>query len=299
MLACAPADPSAPDAERLPQKIPAQNGQAEKPPVESSPVKKAGADITYIGNEGVLIVCAGRKILIDSLYREGLPGYVAIPPERQELMETGKPPFDDIDLVLTTHIHADHFDPQAVGRYLTNNPQARFISTRQVVDSLRDNFASFDAIEERVRGRTPSEGLKLQISMPSIRVVLMNMHHGRDSSVENLGFLIKVEDMTFLHVGDTQSTQSDYAQYDLPSEKIDVAFLPFYQLVFDVWRKTVEETIGARRMIAVHLPPPGVQAEYIENLGGRDKIIQQIKDDFPGTLVLDREMETVTVTASD
>jgi L-ascorbate metabolism protein UlaG (beta-lactamase superfamily) len=46
---------------------------------------EAGVQATYVGNEGFLISGNGRKILIDSLYREGVPGYVVIPEDQGPL----------------------------------------------------------------------------------------------------------------------------------------------------------------------------------------------------------------------
>ncbi|MFQ5700520.1 MAG: MBL fold metallo-hydrolase [Acidobacteriota bacterium] len=285
--ACSPAPPAG-EATSAPA--------VESDRAETTAGEAARADITYLGNEGFLIKAGGRKLLIDALYREGVPGYVVIPPERRELLEGAKPPFDDIDLVLTTHVHADHFDPQAVGLHLKNDPGCDFISTERVVARLRESFASFADIEDRVRAVTPPERRRVEVRLGGIRVEVLNLHHGRDTPVENLGFLIHVGGLTLLHVGDTQATGSDLAPYDLPSSKIDVAFLPFYHLVFDIWRDSVSAGIGARKIIVMHLPAPGVKTDYIEKLGGREKMIQQIKENFPNAIVPERQMQTMTVT---
>ena len=55
---------------------------------------------------------------------------------------------DNVDLILATHNHADHFDPIAVGRHLRANPEARFVSTKQAVKSLRDRVEDFEAIAD-------------------------------------------------------------------------------------------------------------------------------------------------------
>src|SRR5512147_2776523 len=64
----------------------------------SPPLLKANS-ITYVANSGFLIWAGEKKVLVDALFDNdhGHPG-------APTLVRDGKAPFDDIDLVLATHI---------------------------------------------------------------------------------------------------------------------------------------------------------------------------------------------------
>ena len=79
--------------------------------------------VTLVANAGVLIEYRGRKLLLDGIFHaeshEENP-FSNIPAPLWQEMLTGKPPFDDIDCLLFTHNHADHFSPELTREYLTH-----------------------------------------------------------------------------------------------------------------------------------------------------------------------------------
>jgi L-ascorbate metabolism protein UlaG (beta-lactamase superfamily) len=102
----------------------------------ASSSQAAELEITYLANEGVLIACGGQKVLVDALLRDSLDDYARHPPDVQEKLETGKPPFDGIVLALATHFHLDHWDAGAISRFLKNNSSALFVSTPEATAML-------------------------------------------------------------------------------------------------------------------------------------------------------------------
>lgn len=77
--------------------------------------------ITLVSNAGILVEYRGQKLLIDGVYyiedRGGAP-FSNIPRDIWSAMLAGEPPFDDIDWLLFTHAHSDHFSPSRVKNYL-------------------------------------------------------------------------------------------------------------------------------------------------------------------------------------
>lgn len=63
--------------------------------------------VTHLGHACLLVESAGRRLLID-------PGNLS----------TGYDELTDLDAVLVTHNHPDHFDPSRVARLLRANPRA-------------------------------------------------------------------------------------------------------------------------------------------------------------------------------
>ena len=65
--------------------------------------------VTYVGNSGFLVTIGESKILIDGIFTGFAPEYIQ-PAEIKELIANAQPPFDNIDLILVTHAHGDHFN---------------------------------------------------------------------------------------------------------------------------------------------------------------------------------------------
>jgi len=251
--------------------------------------------LTYVANEGFLIASGDRRVLVDALFRDGVAGYPVSSSETRDLMERGAAPFDGVDLVLATHHHDDHFDPQAVARHLSRNSNAVFVSTPQAVDRLRVNHDRFETIADRVHAVVPAEGERQRISHAGIDVDVLYLHHGRNRPIENLGFLIHLDGRTLLHVGDSVATAKDLAVYELPAQEIDVAFLPYWLLIDEDGRRAVREGIAARSIVVMHVPPRDVPDRYIVHLGGHDAMARSIDEEFPGSTLLEKELDWVEI----
>src|SRR5687768_5309934 len=124
--------------------------------------------ITYIANEGVLISSGRKQVLIDGLHREYKPAYAFPPPDLLSSLELARPPYDEIDLVLVSHLHLDHFHPESVGLHLKNNHGAQLVSSAQIVDLVRKQYSDFPKIEDRVREVTPTWKTKSPFSAGGI-----------------------------------------------------------------------------------------------------------------------------------
>ncbi len=251
--------------------------------------------ITYIGNEGFLIEVGGKKVLIDALYRSGVPGYVSHPPERRRQLEKAQAPFHDVDVILATHYHADHFDPMAVGSHLVNNRQAQFVSTRQAVFVLEDEFPAWRHILPRVTASLPAEGTFDTLDLGGIQVTCLNLHHGRNRPVENLGFVIEIDGWRFLHIGDTEATPDELASLGLRELGIDVFFVPYWFLAYSDWDGRIEPAVGSPILVPMHIPPPDDPRHYLKDLGGFDGTIRHILSKYPTALIFESGMQEETL----
>jgi len=74
--------------------------------------------VTYVANEGVLIQSGSKQVLIDALHKPYLSEYLATPQKILDTMMANRPPFEDIELLLVSHIHGDHFNDELVGEFL-------------------------------------------------------------------------------------------------------------------------------------------------------------------------------------
>ena len=241
----------------------------------ANPEARPRLTVTYVGNEGVLISSGPHQVLIDGLHREYKPDYAFPPPALLGAMEAARPPYDQLQLLLVTHIHLDHFHPQSVGLHLQNNAGAVLVSSAQVADSLKKDFENYRAIESRVTRVTPERKTKSTLEVSGIKLNVLGLSHGsaRFSWIHNLGYLLEVDGKKLLHIGDADTAVENFSSFRLSEERIDIAFIPYWYLLSDEGRSLVREQIRPKQIIAVHLPPAEAES-----------VAEQIRKANPGAI---------------
>jgi L-ascorbate metabolism protein UlaG (beta-lactamase superfamily) len=106
--------------------------------------------LTYVANMGVLVSSGDSKVLIDGLFDKTHPSSRAPAPETIESIMKGEPPFEDVDLVLVTHNHPDHFDAALAVRYLETRPEPILVAPVDAVEAMRK--AAHDWFKDLVSG---------------------------------------------------------------------------------------------------------------------------------------------------
>jgi L-ascorbate metabolism protein UlaG (beta-lactamase superfamily) len=240
-------------------------------------------EITFISNAGFLIGSDDKKILVDALWDSS--GGDSVPREVKTLMEQALPPFDNVDLVLTTHVHADHFNASVVGKHLENNLNAIFVSREEVVQRLELSFPRFDSLQDRVRTVQPEEGERILLSLNGIDIEVLNLHHGIDVPVRNNAYLFTIGGLKLFHTGDIGVTFEEIQVYELFNDEIDIVFIPYFFMTYEDER-IVKEGINAKRIIPMHIRP---------NSGGY--ILEQIDEEYPEAIVFYEKMQTIVVSS--
>lgn len=252
--------------------------------------------ITALGNEGFLIEAGEVVILVDGLYR-GLEGYVVPTEVQRRTREKAEPPFDEVDLVLATHRHPDHFDAEVVGKHLVANPGAALITTPMAVDLLQADAGRFSAISPRVWAVYPEEGELELLDFTGFRVEVVNLHHGRNRAfpVENLGFVVHLNGVTLLHIGDTLADATELASLGLAKRGIDTAFVPYWHLLDAPGAREYLEAIRATTVVAMHLPAEDAPPAYFEPASDLESLTAMVEAAVPGVLVFAQVMEERTI----
>jgi L-ascorbate metabolism protein UlaG (beta-lactamase superfamily) len=249
--------------------------------------------VTYVGNEGFLIELGDKKVLIDALYRTGVSGYVVHSPAVRSKLEGARPPFDNVDLVLASHHHADHFHPASVGMHLVKNKSSVFLSTKQSVEQMESDFRGYRTLAARIQGVFPEEGASTDVERNGITVRALNLHHGRGRPIQNLGFLVQANGYSILHVGDTEVTPDAFKAYGLDSARVDVFFLPYWFLAYDN-HSDVVSSVAADVLVPMHIPPPDDPRGYLGDLGGFDAAVERIIERHPNAMIFTTPMEAKT-----
>ncbi len=220
--------------------------------------------ITYVGNSGFLINIGDKKILIDALFK-GFKGQYNLPQKVQDKLTSAQAPFDDVDLILVTHAHGDHINPEMVRQHLKNNPKAIFASTQQMVKALNGST-------DRCIGFNPTKEKSESKEINGISIETFLLPHGPNSKIVNIGFLVSVNGITFFQTGDAdfdQFTFEEFRSLQLPEKKIDIAFIQHYYFTSDPSsRRFIDKGIGGKYNIPIHYHftnPPFDQSTILQN----------------------------------
>lgn len=256
--------------------------------------------ITSLGNEGFFIEAGSSTVIVDGLYR-GLGGYVKPSEQQRRARERAEPPFDKVDLVLVTHNHPDYFDAAVVASHLEANTDAVLITTPMAVDLLREEGERFRSISERVHEVYPPEGESEYLEAGEIEIEVLNLHHGRNRSlqVENLGFVVEMNGVSFLHLGDTLATPEELSGLDLAQKGIDLAFVPYWHLLDAKTAGDYVDVIGASKFVAMHMPAADAPPCYLDPAANLEGLIQMVAGATPGVLVLTEVMEERKIRTGD
>lgn len=243
--------------------------------------------VTYIANEGFMIELSDKKILIDALFKESSerPGVYFVPSDQLLYkMETAKSPFNDLDLILATHNHWDHFNPQSVIRCLKHNPKSFFISTPQAIDDMKKEREEFEKIREQVIGIDLDWLSSTDMKVNDIELKIIRTHHSAHHiEKQNQLYLINLGGKKIFHEGDSDGKIETYQQLNLKNEEIDIAFVHDWFLWEPQGQKILKEYICPKHIILMHTLKS--QVDYVE------KRINEHKDTFPETTFFKASME--------
>jgi L-ascorbate metabolism protein UlaG (beta-lactamase superfamily) len=229
-------------------------------------------------------------VLVDALFGAGVSGYAAPSAGLRARLAAGAPPFGGAAFALATHDHADHFDPAVVASFLRASPDSRFVSTPQAMAQLRGVSPAADVVS-RAEGQLPAERRRETREHRGIKVQLLNVHHGRQRPIDNLGFLLELPGYRVLHIGDSEATASDLRALGLAADRVDVFFVPYWYFMDADGRQAVRET-SARHIVIMHVASPAIDGA-IRRAGGFRNMLERIRETFPNALWLERELERV------
>jgi len=224
-------------------------------------------EVTYVANEGFLVQLGDQRVLVDSLFSDGVIGYETVPAATREALENGTSRQGGVQVALASHFHGDHFDGTSVGRFLKANPHAVFVSTPQAAESFRNANPDSADLGRRFHAVLPDPGTVESLEFDGVRIEVLNLHHGRrDPPVQNLGFIVTLGGKRFIHFGDTEAKMEDFEPYLELLTEPDLAVLPFWFLSSE-WRADLVRRLIRPQSIAVgHLPrqdaPPGHFARW-------------------------------------
>jgi L-ascorbate metabolism protein UlaG (beta-lactamase superfamily) len=249
----------------------------------AKPAAKHPMEVVYIANAGFFVSCGNNKILIDSLFQSGFGKYPVPDKEIIDSMLKGEPPYNNTDLLLFTYNQAAHFDPHLAENYLVNNPNTIFLSPRQVGLDLELFGSQFQKIRPQLITITPEENSMAEVTVRGIKVKILRLNYG-GNLLQNLGYIIKLEDKTIFFMGDANLKNNEelIKKLGLFQQGIDVLFITYWDFMNPEARTIIDTLIQPKDIAVMHIP-----------IAETDQVtanIQKLKKDYPNVTIFSKNM---------
>jgi Beta-lactamase superfamily domain len=211
--------------------------------------------LTYLANEGVMLSSSHGRVLIDALFGDGLPEYAVVPDPERDSLERAAGPYGGPALVLFTHAHRDHYDSAAVARYLASNPGAVVLGPP---------------------GTAPDGGVRAT-DLGWVQVRPIPIAHGPTiRPVGHSWYLVTLDGLTALHLGDTSGDPRSWRGLDLPKGGVDIALVPFWFALDDARFRSLLETVPAHTIVLLHVSLDAARGD-----GGWPARFRELQDHYP------------------
>lgn len=224
------------------------------------------------------VVRSGDLILLTDPFFSPHPGRLVFPPfTAQEAA--------GVDVVLCTHEHIDHFDPDAIRSIATASPEARFVAPRPIVPMFTDLGIRVD----RVIGAQPGE----PVDLDGLTVHPVPASHGvhpadaynfgqelSDGLYRYLGYVLDAGARLY-HAGDTVHYEG--METWLRDVQVDVALLPINGRSVEREAEDIvgnldhEEAALLAAAVGVDVVIPMHYDMFAANLGNPEKVVDVVR----------------------
>ncbi|HMA61965.1 MAG TPA: MBL fold metallo-hydrolase [bacterium] len=262
--------------------------------------KSSTAQIRYIANDGFLIQVGDKKILIDALFgKEDLTFCDTPGSETIDQIINSEKYFENIDLIVATHNHRDHFHAPFVREFLQNNKQVKFISTNQSCNDLKVE-ADYQKIKGQIIEITPDTLSSISKKVNGISTEVFRFRHSsyyekdrltgkefdRHAKVQNFGVLFSINDLKIFHSGDSSPRWiHEYKNFRLDKKGIDIALLD-RAFLWDLNTERIDlikNYISPQNIILMHIHP--------NNRNRFTKIANKLGPEFPPVTIFKEKSE--------
>jgi len=242
--------------------------------------------MTFLANEGVMLSSGGKKVLIDALFLKYQTGFATPADSTQAALAAARAPFDNVDLILATHYHGDHFHPGPVAAHLAANPRATLASSSQVIDSLRGRVPVGSPLNARMLPRTTAPGTRRREVINGIPVEFIGISHGSGPrnhvAIQHLAYIVELGGRRVLHTGDAILSDDNIRAFRLDTARIDVALVPTWVVTGQASRQALERWVKPKQVVAFHVGE-----------GGGERASREVRAAMPSAVTLTRERESL------
>jgi L-ascorbate metabolism protein UlaG (beta-lactamase superfamily) len=185
--------------------------------------------VTYLAHSGFMLAAGDQKILVDALTEPSAEWKFAAPStETRQKMEQGRPPFDNLSLLLISHNHIDHHWPPSTVRFLLHNPKAVVVTTPEVRDQMKKDTHDFEKVQSRLVVPELEWKRSTVREIGGIRLEIARLKHGDDKEWPSIiyAFVFELGGKKVLYAAGTSGCFPDeYEALGYARRGIDLAFL--------------------------------------------------------------------------
>ncbi|MBW7989791.1 MAG: MBL fold metallo-hydrolase [Planctomycetes bacterium] len=192
--------------------------------INKTQVESGGLQIWWTGQEGFVFKSRGQIIYIDpylSSYAERMTR--GKPNEHIRIKPAPMKPDDvnNADIVLCSHDHADHIDPEGIPIIAAASPGAHFV----VPECARETMLGFGIDDERIHTMKGDDELRLkEIHIHAVPAKHEEFDKHPQKGYPYLSYVINIDGVSLFHAGDTIPYNGQVER--LKQHRIDLAFVP-------------------------------------------------------------------------
>jgi len=226
---------------------------------------QAQVSLWSTANSGVLLQSGETRILVDGLFRphpewEGFT-FASLDSLQLSTAQLDDGLFANIDLILATHVHRDHFHPEEVASFLRKNQETIFVGNNQLVESVLENDVNSPQISSRLI-QPESSGSISSYAISGVKLTFVPISHAGEPYqwIANDAIVIELGGLRILHLGDANPDPKLFSYFVENPQTIDLVIAPYWFLLQapqseQTGKQIVTEILAAKRVMAVHLPP--------------------------------------------
>jgi L-ascorbate metabolism protein UlaG (beta-lactamase superfamily) len=249
-----------------------------------SSVAHAEVIVKQLANEGFILSDGqSSSVMIDGMVVEPYSVYGGLSPEWIDAFEQATGPFSGVDLVLVSHQHHDHNQPDYACSFMQNS-RALLATSSQVIDLMREKCRQFVLTSPRVQiiDAQYDQPEILEIGAARATAFLLSHGGGKYASLKNYGHLVEIGGMRVLHIGDAAMEAPDFNRAAVNDMKVDVALIPFWYFQPGPGGGMVRRYLTAKHMVATHIPP----SEMLE-------VKEYLRVEYPKVVILENPMDEI------
>ena len=228
--------------------------------------------VLLTANAGALICRGGKKVLVDALHCTKTYQFSRVPDELLKAIAGGVGDFADVDLLLYTHDHPDHYSKIWTQRCLERNPNL------QMVSPIRD-FADREGVHLITHPKEELEIAGIQVTCKKIQ------HDGsKYAGVPNYAYLLDLKGCHILLLGDGM-LDAGAVRSAVEDWEVHLAILNFPFLTLKRGREIMEQAIRAQKYLFFHLP--SIEDDVNGYAASAGRVIRKVYQNNPAYKLLE------------
>lgn len=225
-------------------------------------------EITYVANEGFMISGGDGRVIIDAVQRNPW-GYTSTTDRIFSMMCENLPPFDNIDVCVASHAHADHMLAGMTAELLGKNDKIVFVSSPAACDSVKvvagDGFSRF---EDRMVSVDPEWNNVAELEFGGIEFGFFGVNHAgpEQTPYKTLATIVDLGGVRLAHLADQAAPSSAeyYEAVDLKKRGIDIVFADRFFLADSTGQHLMSEFIDPEYIVLMHIRNEEIDAAVAE-----------------------------------